>query len=85
MDLPGDRPRHLAEQVQDVPQVAVVVLGPEVLVIISPDQLGGDSHPAFDPQDRAFHNSVHIELACNLRDRLVGVPVKHSRGPRDDV
>src|SRR6266851_7743556 len=44
LNLTGDGLRHFALQYQDVAQIALVLLGPNVPVITSPDQLRRDAH-----------------------------------------
>src|ERR1700722_2659569 len=48
------------------------------------DQLGGDANLVTRVKDRAFDHSVDFELACDLRERLMGVLVGHRGSTRDD-
>jgi hypothetical protein len=44
-DLAGNRPRNLALQCQNVAQIALIALGPELLIGLRLDQLRRDPHP----------------------------------------
>ncbi len=83
-DLRSDGLGHIAEQSQDILEIPIVVLGPEVLVGLAVDQLGGDPHLSIRPQDRTLDQRIHIQLLRNLWQGLVGVCIAHGRGTRDD-
>jgi hypothetical protein len=44
LNLPGDGVRHLALQLQNVPQFAVIAVRPQMRVAGAMDQLHGDAH-----------------------------------------
>ncbi|HSD65160.1 MAG TPA: hypothetical protein VLF95_00585, partial [Vicinamibacteria bacterium] len=50
--------RDVGEEGEDVPEVPVVALGPDVLVGLAPDELRRDPDPVPAPQDRAFDEGV---------------------------
>ena len=83
LDLAGDRPRDLAVKREDVAEVAVVAVAPEVLVGGGLDELRGDAHAVSGAQHRALDDGVHVQLARDLGKRLARVAVGHARGSRD--
>ena len=79
-----DRFRDLVLQREDVAQVAVVALGPDVVAGGAIDQLRGDAHAAARLAHAALEHVLHLELARHLRhvDELALV---HERAvARDD-
>ncbi len=65
-NLAHDGACHLALQNQNVLQFALVAVGPEMLLRLRLNQLGGDSHSVTGPQYGSFHHSIHIQLSRNL-------------------
>ena len=61
-----DRGRDLVLDGEDVLEVAVVALGPEVVVGLGVDQLHGDAHPLPDLAHAAFDDVLHAELGGEL-------------------
>src|ERR1051326_3841107 len=57
-DLPGNIFLHY----QDFSQIALITVGPEVLVGASIDQLCGDAHPIPRAHNRTLDNGVHPEF-----------------------
>ena len=68
----GDRGRDLVLDGEDVLEVAVVALGPEVVVGLGIDQLHRDAHPLPDLAHAALDDVLHAELGGELLhlDRL---------------
>jgi hypothetical protein len=54
---------------QDVAQRTIVGPGPQMLVGVRLDQLGGDAQPIALRDRRAFDDHVHIELARDPKRR----------------
>ena len=77
--------RHLTLQHQDIAQIAVVGLGPEVLVGGRPNELGGNAHSRTRTDDRPFNDCVHVQFARNCRQGLLCPLVLHDRSTRDDA
>jgi hypothetical protein len=61
---------------EDVVQLAVEAVGPQMAAALGVDQLGGDAHAVAGLADRAFQHEAHAELAADLlhlhRPALVG-------------
>ena len=70
-DLPSDVARHVAFHPKDVAEIAIIALGPQMLVGGSLDELRPDSHPVANPFDRTFDNGIHVKFAADLRHSLV--------------
>ncbi len=81
LDLSGDCVRHLALQGEDVAQVALVAVGPQVPVRGRMDQLRRDPHPLPGAQNRPLHHRIYVQLARDLRHLRPRVLVLHRRGP----
>src|ERR1700733_3638629 len=82
-DLLRDGSRHLILQRQSILQLALIALGPKVLVRSSINQLCGDAHLVARAKHRSFHDAVHVQLTSNLRQRLACMFICHHRGARD--
>src|ERR1700682_3252003 len=75
LDLAGNGAGHLALQLQNVAQIAMVSFAPETSVARSVNQLRRDPHPVSRARDRAFHHGVDAELPGDLAQRLFSVLV----------
>ena len=53
---------------EDVGQVAVVALGPEMPAVAGIDELRGDAHAVAGAADRAFEHRAHAKLAADGAD-----------------
>ena len=73
---------YVGEEGENVLQVAVVALGPHVLVGRPPDELGRDPHATVGPEDRALEERVHPELARDVLHREGLALVPHHRVAR---
>src|ERR1017187_8665893 len=82
-DLAGYGPSHVILQSEDVAQVALEALSPQVLFLIGVNQLRGDSHPIPRPEYRAFNDRIRAELARNFRNRLPGAFIARGGAARD--
>src|SRR5207237_6219169 len=65
-DLVGDRPSYLALQRQDVAQVALVILGPNVMITAGVDQMHRDSNALAHSGYCALDHGVHLQLPTDL-------------------
>ena len=83
LNLVGDGARDVALQRQDIPQVALVLLGPQVRIRRRVNQLGGDSDASLRPQDRAFDDGIDVERLRDLGQWLSSALVAHDRRARD--
>ena len=63
---PDDRLRDLVLQGEDVVQVAVVALGPDVIAARAFDQLGGDAHALAGLAHAALEHMTDLELPRDL-------------------
>ena len=68
-DLLGDCARHLALQLQDVRQLALVFPRPQMRIGRRMNQLDTDPHAIARPLHRAFDHGVDIQRPCNIRER----------------
>ena len=82
-DLPGDVFRDLPLQRDDVLQLALVALRPEVRVAGPVDELYGDPDAIAVAQHRPFDDGFHVQLAGDLRNRLIRIGVAPYRSARD--
>ena len=92
-----DRLGDLVLECEDVPQLAVVGLGPDVVTRGGVDELGADPHPVPRPAHAPLHHVADAQLPAHLlhvhRLALVGearVPGDHrelapAREPRDQI
>ncbi|MCY1231172.1 hypothetical protein D9M72_436100 [compost metagenome] len=80
----GDRRRHLVLNGEDIVQLPVVFVGPDMGVVERVDELDGDAHPLADLANAAFHQVLRPEPCGHLArvDRLV--LVDEARIARDD-
>src|SRR6266700_5752070 len=76
----GDSPSDIILKSEDVAQVALEALGPEMFLLLRLNQLSRDPHPVARPEYRAFDYGFHVELAGNLQERLLGAFVAPHRG-----
>jgi hypothetical protein len=54
----ADGPRDLVLQVEQVTNVAVKLVGPDLRVGVGPDQLRGDADPVGRPLDASFEHNI---------------------------
>ena len=76
--------RHLTLQLQDIVQIAVVRLGPQVLIRGCLEKLGGDTHSLARTNNRSFNDAVDVQFSRNFRKTLFGAFVSHDGCSRDD-
>src|SRR6516164_2017299 len=69
-DLICNRARHLVLQRQNVTQLALVTVRPEVPVIFRLDELRSNPHTIARAKHRALDHPVHVQLTPNLRQGL---------------
>ena len=69
LDGPDHLPDDLVLQREQVLEVAVVAVGPEVVPGLGLDQLGGHAEPVARPAGAALEHVAHAELAPDLLDR----------------
>ena len=82
-DLAGYGPSHIILKSEDVAQVALEALSPQMLSLIGVNQLRGDPYPLPRPEYRAFNDRIRAELARNFRNRLPGAFIARGRVARD--
>ena len=82
-DLAGYRPSHIILQSEDVAQVALEALSPQMLFLIGVNQLRGDPYSLPRPEYRAFNDRIRAELASNFGNRLPGAFIARGRAARD--
>ncbi len=80
----GDSQCHVALDGEDVGQVAVIVVCPEVLVGLRIDELSGDADAAGRASHATLDDVGDPQLSRDLPEVLVGVLVLHDRGAGDD-
>jgi hypothetical protein len=83
LDLPGDGAGDVALETDRVRIASLVALRPQVVIGPAVDELDGDADLAVRLKHRAFEERVHVELARDLRHRLVRFPIAVSRSARD--
>ena len=84
-DLLCDRLGDVPLQRQHVGEIALEAVRPNVLIGTRPDELRRDPHALAFPNHRAFHHQIDVQLAPDLRDRLLTSAVSEGRGPRRDA
>ena len=77
-----DVPRDLVLHREDVLQIAIVSLGPEMITVGHVDELGGDSQPVPGFADASLHDGRHVELLAHLADVLF-FPLKANADERE--
>ena len=83
LDFPCDGARHLCLQREDVMQLALVTLRPQVSRIAHPDQLRCNTHPTSGAPHAALQKMRNTEFPPDLLRRLGGRLVLHGGGARD--
>ena len=78
-----DLQRHVALDGEDVGQLAIVGLGPEVPVRLDVDQLGDDPHPVPGPPDAALEQRGHVQDLTDLPQAPVALLEPHHRAAPD--
>ena len=76
---------HLALEGQYVAQLAVVLIGPDVLVGCAPNQLGVHTNPVALPYHRTFDEGVHPKHFGDLWQRELRALQAHNRGTGNDA
>ena len=79
-DFLGD----LVLEFEDVRQVAIITVGPDVVVRRGVDELGGDAHAVAALADAALQDVAHAKLASDAFDVDGLALVIERRIPRDD-
>jgi len=77
--------RHFALESKHVPQLAVVLLRPKVLVGRGTNQLGMHTNPVALPYHRTFDEGVHPKRLGNLWHRELRAFEAHDRGAGNDA
>ena len=65
-----DAVRDLVLQREDVGQVAVVAVRPQMRAVGGVDELRGDAHPVAGAADRALQHRRHAEVAPDVRTSM---------------
>ena len=81
----GDLLRDIALDSEDIGQLPVVALGPEMRLRPAVDELGGDADLIAGAAHAALENRPGAKLAADLRDALAAALVADDRGPGDDA
>ncbi len=69
---------------EDVGQIAVVIFGPNVLVVVGIDQLHVHAHPIADAANAAFQKRGHAKRFANVAGVSHGAAaIRHDRRPRN--
>src|SRR5439155_5378891 len=68
-DLLRDIARDIVLQREDISDLPLIVIRPEMTISSGIDELGRHAHALAIASDRSFHDCLHAELACNLRER----------------
>ena len=76
----GDTLGDFVLDLEDVLQVGVVLLRPQVIAVFDIDELGGDAQPAVGLLHAAFEDCVDGKLPADLADIVIGVPELERRG-----
>ena len=84
-DLLCDRPAQIILHIEQVFELAVVVLSPEVGLVTYTNQLRADASLSTLAADASFEDVVDAQLPADLADGFVGVLVGHGRSPGDDA
>ena len=71
MNALRDAACYFGLQRQDILRIALIFLGPEMLVRGRLNELRGDANLAAGAEDGAFHDAIHSEFASDLRNRFV--------------
>lgn len=80
---PGDSPRELGLQVEEVGHGGVVGVTPEHLFRISANELNVHLHAIAVCSHGRLHNGIHAEPLCDCRRRLIGACVLRGGQRRD--
>src|ERR1700739_1829601 len=80
LNLTRHRCGHFPLQLQDIPQIALVALGPHVGFVAHLNERRGDAYPSTSTPRTSFEQVVHAEFATDLRGALRAVFVLHRRG-----
>ena len=84
-DLVGDRTGQFPLQLQQIGELALVGVRPDVVVRHAVDELDGQPHASAGTLHRTLDDGVDAQFACDLRQRLVGPFESHHRGAGDDA
>ena len=82
-DLDTDIVSHAFLQYQNVTQVALVGLGPEVFLRLNLDELSGDPYAFAYPLHRALNYGIHVQFARDFGQRFAQSLVAHDGGAGD--
>ncbi len=82
-DAGGNRASHFALYGEDIAQLQVVGVCPQMFIRRGLDELNRDAHPVTGPHHRALDQSVNAQFARDLGSRLVRACISHGRGVRD--
>ena len=85
IDFPCNGLRNLLLQGENIPELTVVFLRPNVFVGGAANQLYRDTNPVSLAYNRSFHQGVHLQFFSNLRRGNVGILEAHHRGAGDDA
>src|SRR4051812_28662627 len=79
-----DAPRYFVLHCEDIGEVAVIALGPEMSVGRCLDQLPGHPYPVAGLAHAAFENVAHSKFTADLLDAGRAALVGEARIPGDD-
>ncbi len=79
----GDAFRDLCFYSEDVGQLPVVTLRPQMRVVVGADQLHVDVHAIFSLLHTAFEHIGHVQLFCDLRQIFRSAVVARGGSARD--
>ena len=79
----GDPQRHIGLDHEDVGQVPVVGLRPEMVVGLGVDELGDDAHPISVAPHAPFEQRRDIQAGSDLAQALLPLLERHHRSARD--
>ena len=82
-DPPGHVPRYFSLHADDVAQIELVALCPQMPFRRRLNQIGRDANSLSGVEHGAFQECVHLELPRNLRQGLRGLPVADHRLVRE--
>jgi hypothetical protein len=84
-DLPHDGIGNFGLKLEHVREVVIEILGPEMSVGRSVNQLRRDTHSPTNATHRALDDGIDAKLTADLRQVLRRLLVLHDRGARDHL
>lgn len=83
LERPYDRFRDFVLNRENIFQLAIVALGPQVVAVGDIDELCCDAKPLSRTADASFENCFDIELSSNLANVEIAAPEAECRRARD--